>query len=370
MNSFDIFDCPRRSALSPIAVWFLVLCVLAACGESDREAPGRASGKTTRASASQDRVTTNDYGLRVEIRGERSVTRSWVEPEVEQVASLSEGEEYMLFNPRLARVSESGRLYVYDYGDYTVKAFTREGEYVATFGRGQGQGPGEMTMMSDVGVWRDSLVYVVDPKQRRVSFFDMDGDFLRSKFYEVPVARLAFAGDSTEYMVLSHASPSFLRITTKGRQMTISQLLPRDVHPIMLDGHLHTSQGTALFVPLYFPVILTFSPGDTTGIAYPTPDYGRPRPKAVTMDGGGIRAPADRFHLKSTLSGGVLTVENPDPETDGLKFDVYDASEMEYMRSVQLSVDGDDALYARGAGIVATVRDATVHIYAVKRREK
>lgn len=353
-----------------LTLLFAIL-VLTACGDGDKK------GSEEDESSTQYVEMGDDYGLTTEIRGDRSLTRTWVKPSVEKIASLSEGEAYTLFNPRLASaVSKEGHLFVYDFGDYAVKAFTREGEYVATYGRGEGRGPGEMTMMSDVGVWRDSLVYVVDPKQRRVSFFEKNGDFVRAERYEVPLARLAWGDDSTKYVIISHASPTFLRIIlSSGRQTVISQLFSGEAHPIMQGGTLHTSRDGALYVPLHFPVLLTFSPGDTTGTAYPTPDYGQPRPKAdVEERGRVVSVPSTRIHEKSTLHDGVLSVEIPDSESDSLRFDLYDAREMEYLHSIQLPVEGSSrpfrALYVHGMDLVATVQKATVNIYEVQYPEQ
>lgn len=361
-----------------LAVITIGILTWTACGGDDREPANEGDqGK----SSTQYVEMGDDYGLTTEIRGDRSLTRTWIRPEIEKVASLSEGKTYTLFNPRLAQaVSEEGHLFVYDFGDYTVKAFTREGEYVATYGRGEGRGPGELTMMSDMGVWRDSLVYLVDPRQRRVSFFEKDGDFVKVETYEAPIVGLTWSGDLTKYMERLHpATSTFLSITTpSGHKAAISQLLSGDSPRIILDGSLHTSQGRAIYVMRYFPAILMFSPDDTTGVAYPTPDYGQPRPKVRTRNEGRAQqvfAPSTRIHEKSTIHDGVLSVEVPDPEVDSLQFDLYDAREMEYMYSIQLpaEVEGGDrpfgALYAHGMDLVATVDEATVNLYEMQNSE-
>lgn len=76
---------------------------------------------------------------------------------------------------------ENGHLAIVYAGDYRLKAFTPAGEHVATYGNGRGRGPGRVITLTDGGVWRDSLVYLVDPRQRRVSFFDEEGDFMRAE---------------------------------------------------------------------------------------------------------------------------------------------------------------------------------------------
>lgn len=329
---------------------------------------GDDSQKGSRQSSDQGVEIGDDYGLTTPIRGSRSITRKWTRPKIKKVASLSEGENYTLFTPRPAEVSENGRIYIYDYGDYTVKTFTRRGKYVTTYGYGRGQGPGEMTMMTDVGIWRDSLVYVVDPRQSRVSFFDENGEFVWSELYETRVARLALTEDSTAFEATPPLVPSFMTITfPSGRQTVISQLFSRDVHPIMLDGSFHMLNNRLLYVPLYFPILLSFSAEDTVGIAHPTPDYGQPRPRPQTRnEENQVSAPSTRLHWRATHQDSVLSVEIPNSNVDSLQFDLYDTREMEYMHSVRLPIDESGAHYAYGTGTLVTHEDASINIYEVQ----
>lgn len=345
-----------------IGIWLFMLIALAACNEN--EDAGESSPQYVEMG--------DDYGLTAEIKGDRSLTRRWVKRPAEKITTLSEGEGYTLFTPGLAAtVSNEGHIYVPDRGSYTVKAFTLEGEYVATYGRGRGRGPGEVMIVTDVGTWKDSLIYLVDPRVGRVSLFEKSGEFVRTEPYRARIARIAIANDSTVYGATPPSTPTFLRITVPtNRQLTISRLFSDEVHPIMLDGWLHTIEDRVVYVPSYFPVLLSFSPADTSGIAHPTPDYGQPRPKARTRNSGQVRAPSSgtRFHRQSTLHNGVLAVEVPDSKNDNLRFDLYDAQEMEYTRSVQVSVEGSDAIYVHGEAkdIIATVDEATVNIYHVQ----
>lgn len=340
-----------------------VLVLFTACVQGGQDSPKKRGESSTQRVEMED-----DYGLTTRIHGPRSINRKWTCPKIKKIASLSKGENYTLFTPRPAEVSEDGRIYVYDYGDYTVKAFTRRGKYLASYGYGRGQGPGEMTMMTDVGIWRDSLVYVVDPRQSRVSFFDKNGEFVWSELYETRVARLALTEDSTAFEATPPSIPSFMTITfPSGRQTVISQLFSRDIHPIMLDGSFHTLNNRLLYVPLYFPILLSFAAEDTVGVAHPTPDYGQPRPRPQSSNGGNqVSAPSTRFHWRSTLQDGVLSVEIPNSEVDSLQFDLYDSREMEYMHSIRLPIDESGAHYAYGTRTILTYEDASINIYEVQ----
>lgn len=325
----------------------LIVLVMASCGEE----------------------TTNPYYLTADVRGDQSLERTWVEPDFEKIATLSQGDGYTFFDPRALGIEEDGHVYVFDFGDNTVKRFTRHGVYRATYGNGVGRAPDQMMGMRDGGIWRDSLVYVVDGRQRKVLFFNREtGAFVRTESYEVPIARLAYADDSTKYVEAASRTSDFLFMTTPRRQTSVSRIFSRDIPSIALDGRLHSSHGRAVFVPFYFPVILTYAPGDTTGIAYPTPDYGDapiPAPQAESQGRTRVvRAPSNPVNGVSEMHGGVLAVQHPNTSEDSTAFDLYDAEEGSYLHTVRFPIDREIAKY--GAGIVASIQDTTVNIYRVE----
>lgn len=235
-----------------------------------------------------------------------------------------------------------------------------------------------MMSMTDRGIWRDSLLYVVDARQRRVLFFDRDsGKYVRSESYDVPLSHLAYPHDSMKYVEAAGRRSDFRRsdfliMTTPNRQISVSRVLSRDIHPIALGGFLHTYQGRAVFVPYYFPVVLSYAPDDTTGIAYPTPDYGHvpvPEPQAEN-EGRGlmVRAPSHAVNGYSELIDGVLSVQYPHTSEDSIAFDLYDADDVDYLHTVRFPIQRETAVY--GGGIVASSRDTTVHVYEVERLKK
>lgn len=339
-----------RSGLAPLRLILpFSLLLLAACGGGG-EAPS------------------DPYGLTAEIRGDRAIERTWVEAEVEAITSMSEGEAYTLFNPVGVAASDGDFLSVYDRGNMTLKTFTFDGEYLATYGKGRGRGPGQMMVLADAGVWEDSLVYLVDPRQRRVSFFERDGDFVRVENYERPIYQVDRAADSIKYELPPppRPEPPFLRIMAPDGERIITRPPVRDVEPIMLDGMLLTTGRRALFVMRYVPVILTYAPEDTTGTAYPTPDWGQDLPTPEEDEQG----PPDEINGRTTLSGGVLSVRTSNPADGGIAFDLYDIDAMKYLRSVRMPIEVEpapygQAIYAYGEDLVATVRDTMVSLYHV-----
>lgn len=306
----------------------------------------------------------NRYGLVPDLRRDAPPERTWIEAEAERLASLSSGADYTLYDPNALEIGADGRIYVYDYGENKVKAFTAEGEFVTTYGRGQGRGPGQMMSITDMGVWRDSLVYVVDSRQRRVSYFGRsDGDFVQSENYEVPVTRFARTGRSNRYIEAGIRGRSdYFIIATSDNRTTAPRFLSSDVPAIALDGELHADENRATYVPYYLPLILTYSPEDTTGTAYPTPDFGAPRPKTREARGGTF-APANQLNGNSSQWGRTLSVRRPG--TDSLEFDLYRTDEMSYQYTARFPIEAaSPAMYAEN--LIAIARDTTVTIYVAE----
>lgn len=317
----------------------------------------------------------HSYGLRAELRGEPSIKRVWVEPNIRKVAVRSSGENYTLFDASVVFVEKDGRVYVLDAGNFTCKAFTPEGTYVATYGEGKGSAPAQVQQLSDLDVWRDS-VYLVDTRRRKVSVFAKDGSFGRAEQYENPIEEIEWAEHSTRYVHrgLGVVSSVFLSIVPpSGQAVEVSPPLARDAHPIVLDGHFYTTGERAVYVPNYLPVLLTFSLDDTTGTAYPTPTFSEvPFPEAK-QHGSGVRKtvspPQNWVHGPATMLSEVLTIRQP-PEVggDSLAFDLYDTREgLEYMHSARFSLPHDygHAQYAYARGLLVTEHDTTVRFYKV-----
>lgn len=213
-------------------------CLLLACAVAVLTACG-----------SRPETVSTPYGQRADLQGDPP-TRTWVEPEFKKTATLTSGEEYALFNPAVIYMPDDGRIYVWDAGDGRLKAFTPDGKYVATYGEGAGEGPGQVQVYRNVGRLGDSL-YVLDPQNRRVSFFGMDGGFGRSEQYRDRVHSLAWASDSTKYELYigPGLSPRLDITAPSGRQTAVSDLQVRDVSAIVFDGILHATEERAIYVP-------------------------------------------------------------------------------------------------------------------------
>jgi hypothetical protein len=74
-------------------------------------------------------------------------------------------------------VDNEEKVYVLDSKESGVKVFTREGQYLRTIGR-PGQGPGELEFPRTISIFGDEIM--VTEGSRRLSFFSLDGTFLRT----------------------------------------------------------------------------------------------------------------------------------------------------------------------------------------------
>ena len=67
-----------------------------------------------------------------------------------------------------------GNVYIAEYGNNRVQAYTAEGEYLRNFGRGQLNGP------LDVAISSSGVMYIAEVTANRVSMFTATGKFIRS----------------------------------------------------------------------------------------------------------------------------------------------------------------------------------------------
>ena len=93
----------------------------------------------------------------------------------------SEGrEEYMLSEVGSIAVDDEERIYVSDRKETHIKVFDKNGVYLITIGR-KGQGPGEFERISGMQITQQKELLVFDMRIRRISFFSLDGEFIRLK---------------------------------------------------------------------------------------------------------------------------------------------------------------------------------------------
>ncbi len=75
-------------------------------------------------------------------------------------------------------VAEDGCIFALDMQDKKVKVFDSQGDFIKAFGK-EGQGPGELSMPSGISMTPEGELMVEDAMNRRLSYFNLDGEFLR-----------------------------------------------------------------------------------------------------------------------------------------------------------------------------------------------
>ena len=87
-------------------------------------------------------------------------------------------EENNFFQPTNIALGPDKHLYISDTGNFRVQKFTRDGEFVQSFGAGVGTAPGNFARPKGVAVDRMGRLYVVDAAFETVQIFDTSGDLL------------------------------------------------------------------------------------------------------------------------------------------------------------------------------------------------
>jgi hypothetical protein len=85
----------------PFRTAVLLLIGLTACSTGDSNIP-------------------NPYNLTTDLKGNPAIERTWVEPTVKRVATLSGGPDHTLYNPNEVEIGDDGRIYVFDFGSIAL----------------------------------------------------------------------------------------------------------------------------------------------------------------------------------------------------------------------------------------------------------
>jgi hypothetical protein len=93
---------------------------------------------------------------------------------------VAEGaEEYMFQDAREVVAGNNDRVFVSDFRSVHVRVFDKFGNYITTVGR-KGQGPGEFGQVTNIQITPENELLVHDRYTRRLSFFSLDGKYLRT----------------------------------------------------------------------------------------------------------------------------------------------------------------------------------------------
>lgn len=101
--------------------------------------------------------------------------------EEELSIGVAEGaEEYMFLDIREVAIDNKECIFVSDFRSVHIRVFDKSGNYITTIGR-KGQGPGEFGQITNIQITPENELLVHDRYTRRLSFFSLDGKYLRTE---------------------------------------------------------------------------------------------------------------------------------------------------------------------------------------------
>lgn len=305
-------------------------------------------------------------------------TRIWPDIRLRELFTVPTGDEIYFVLPRAVRADESGNFIVMDFGDWKVKGFDGEGNYINSYGAGIGEAPGELTQggVSDIGVLRDSLVYVTDRVTQRVSVFGLDGRFLETYGRSRHLARYRSGGPFRHSITtqgrtytMFNAGRSLFGVSSNGAAAVVSFGPPINAsgsqfHQVM--GMMTTYNEQLVYAPLNYPVIIQYNPDGTVAYARATLDYGRTELPYImsseTINGIPVERPGGGI-VNGTVSTSDDKIYVQAMLESAPSFDVYDAGSGRYEYSFR-SESGYD-VFAIGDRVYAA-RDSTVVVWAIE----
>lgn len=75
-------------------------------------------------------------------------------------------------------IDHDGCIYVLDGYNYRVQKFSHNGRFLASFGKGKGEGPGEFVRPKRIAIDSLKRLYVTDMRQFRITVFDSTGEII------------------------------------------------------------------------------------------------------------------------------------------------------------------------------------------------
>ena len=309
-------------------------------------------------------------GKDLRARPQKTGERSWrPAPEAKVFTLTGENPSTPFFGPLRAKMDSRGHLFVIDYGDFRIKEFSPDGQFLRAYGSGKGQGPGEFTSLNDVAIGPDEI-WVSDYSNGRISVFALDGRMARTVKTDPQPYRIAVLPPSgLAIMQPPGAAELFGLFTADGtRQRTFGRFLAdQAASSLALDGWLEPDgRGGFVYAGLFASVLAGYDGQGhqrfVTEILDPIP-----LPKLIRNDKGAkwVDREAPPSTISLSVDGGEIYALRAIPK--GLKrsggLDVYDLSDGSYRYSRKLPESCSWVVMAGDHMI--TVTDTTVSKWKV-----
>jgi len=137
------------------------------------------------------------YFLEGQVKKQKAGKRIFRDVELRKLFELN----YNLFLPLMVKVDKFGSAYVVDYGDIKVKKFASDGRFIMEFGKGKGQGPGELLNPTDIAIDDSLSLWVCDAYNSNITIFDRGGGVKKILKLNVPALRISLLKDG-KFIVL------------------------------------------------------------------------------------------------------------------------------------------------------------------------
>jgi len=320
--------------------------------------------------ADQEVSTVNFETLSVSpIEGQKSYDRILDVASLRKLFELPATPGEVLIAPAGVFADTMGYIYVADEWDYRIHRFDSSGDYVTSYGGGQGTGPGEFMGILNFGTLGDSMVYVFEYVPQEVSYFDLAGSFLRSERLEGSMreypdqyvftqkgrvySKFSLQENTDEELFESRLSDEVVKFGRIYGESPYSSLA--------VAGNLVTFNEHMIYVSQWYPLFVQYRPDGSMKHARTTMDYGSiEEPKRIEVRGGGyIDGPALVLDF-STVFRGQLFIHANIAQT----VDIYDAETGDYQHSIRLPENGfthalNDRIYQVG--------DSAVSVWAIEK---
>lgn len=124
-----------------------------------------------------------------------------------KIGEVEGDKNYMFSQIRALVVDNDENIYVADFKETHIKIFNKNGEFIKVFGK-QGQGPGEIGRIRSMHLTANNELLILDSSNRKILYFSLNGDFVRSIDYSKTMALRAIS-DSHEniYIVTAILDP-------------------------------------------------------------------------------------------------------------------------------------------------------------------
>ncbi len=278
-----------------------------------------------------------------------ATSRAWRNVTLDSLHYLPVDDSVMLYLPGSVLKGPGKNVYVGDYGDMSVKAFDSLGRHIKTYGQGIGSAPGEVLQMGNLGTIGDSVVFVYDSMNRRLTYFQPDGSLLSMEEPDNRFRRMVITNNGRKYWLISsdYGYREFFVTSSKVDTLTFGRLLDENLHvrnKYLLPGNLRAYGEDVLFVPDLYPTLIRYnSDGEVKYARRTIGAIGFESPEEM-VEQNGMRWPGPPLNYSMFVNDDqvvVLVRDNKDPRVKMIA-DYYDAESGNYNESVKLP----DGLFA------------------------